>query len=202
MRLAARLLDPDAYIICASILKTHNAQVATMSVKNMVLGAPLAAPPKVTPRWSDKRKYHVGMRMMQVNMMLTARKLRPFWGAAVIDGYEGMEGNGPHQGTPVPHRIAMASTDYIAADRVGVEAMGDRSRLGRQPGVLPTRTVSDSTTWTRSTFAARRSRTCAACTACTPTSSRRGSGCTPMEELPSRLGRTRPPEEDLSAYDV
>ena len=93
-------------------------------MKNMVLGAPLAAPPKVTPRWSDKRKFHVGMRMMQVNMMLTAQKLRPFWGAAVIDGYEGMEGNGPHQGTPVPHRIAIASTDYIAADRVGVEAMG------------------------------------------------------------------------------
>jgi uncharacterized protein (DUF362 family) len=124
VRLAARLLDPSAYIICSSVMKTHNAQVATMSVKNMVMGAPLAAPPKVTPRWSDKRKFHVGVRMMQVNMMLTARKLRPFWGAAVVDGFEGMEGNGPHQGTPVPHRIAVASTDYLAADRVGVECMG------------------------------------------------------------------------------
>jgi uncharacterized protein (DUF362 family) len=124
VRLAARLLDPDAYIICSAVMKTHNAQVATLTIKNMVLGAPIAAPPKVTPRWSDKRKFHVGMRMMQVNMMLAARKLRPFWGAGVIDGYEGMEGNGPHQGTPVPHRIAIASTDYLAADRVGVEAMG------------------------------------------------------------------------------
>jgi uncharacterized protein (DUF362 family) len=131
VRLAARLLDPSAYIICSSVMKTHNAQVATMSVKNMVLGAPLSAPPKVTPRWSDKRKFHVGMRMMQVNMMLTARKLRPYWGAAVIDAYEGMEGNGPHQGTPVPHRIAIASTDYIAADRVGVECMGiDSNSVG------------------------------------------------------------------------
>jgi uncharacterized protein (DUF362 family) len=105
-------------------MKTHNAQLVTMSVKNMVLGAPLSAAPKVTPRWSDKRKFHVGIRMMQVNMMLTAQKLKPFWGAAVVDAFEGMEGNGPHAGTPVPHRIAIASTDYIAADRVGVEAMG------------------------------------------------------------------------------
>jgi uncharacterized protein (DUF362 family) len=124
VRLAARLLDPDAYVICSAVMKTHNAQVATLSVKNMVLGAPLSSPPTETFRWSDKRKFHVGMRMMQVNMMLTAQKLKPNWGAAVIDGFEGMEGNGPHAGTPVPHRIAIASTDYIAADRVGVEVMG------------------------------------------------------------------------------
>jgi uncharacterized protein (DUF362 family) len=42
----------------------------------------------------------------------------------VIDGFEGMEGNGPTSGTPVASRIAIASTDYIAADRVGLEAMG------------------------------------------------------------------------------
>jgi uncharacterized protein (DUF362 family) len=124
VRLAARLLDPDAYIISCAVLKLHNAAMVTLAVKNMVLGAPLSAPPKETPRWSDKRKFHVGVRMMQGNMMLAAQKLKPFWGAAVIDGFEGMEGNGPHAGTPVPHRIAIASTDYIAADRAGIEAMG------------------------------------------------------------------------------
>src|SRR5205085_12662212 len=41
VRLAARLLDPDAFIICAGVLKTHNTVVATLSVKNMVLGAPI-----------------------------------------------------------------------------------------------------------------------------------------------------------------
>ena len=45
-------------------------------------------------------------------------------GATVVDGYEGMEGNGPASGTPVASRLAIASTDYIAADRVGVECMG------------------------------------------------------------------------------
>jgi uncharacterized protein (DUF362 family) len=124
VRLAARLLDPDAYVICATPLKTHNAVVATLSVKNMTLGAPLRSGPKETARWSDKRRYHVGIRQMHYNIMLTAQRMRPFWGATVIDGFEGMEGNGPNSGIPVPSRLAIASTDYVAADRVGVECMG------------------------------------------------------------------------------
>jgi len=124
VRLAARLLDPDAYVICACMLKTHNTVVATLSVKNMVLGAPLHEAPKERPRWNDKRKYHTGIRQTHYNMLLTAQKLRPNWGVALLDGYEGMEGNGPASGTPVASRIAIASTDYIAADRVGVECMG------------------------------------------------------------------------------
>jgi uncharacterized protein (DUF362 family) len=123
VRLAARLLDPDAFVICAAILKTHNTVVATLSVKNMTLGAPLRNPPK-TPRWNDKRLYHGGVRQTHYDMLLTAQKMQPYWGAAVIDGFEGMEGNGPSSGLPVPSRLAIASTDYIAADRVGLEVMG------------------------------------------------------------------------------
>jgi uncharacterized protein (DUF362 family) len=122
VRLAARLLDPDAFIICSALFKTHNVCVATLSVKNMVLGAPLHnAGGKY---WNDKRKYHTGVRGTNYNMMITAQKLAPFWGATVIDGFEGMEGNGPNSGVPVPSRVAVASTDYIAADRVAVECMG------------------------------------------------------------------------------
>jgi uncharacterized protein (DUF362 family) len=124
VRLAARLMDPDAFIICSAIFKTHNVCVATLSMKNMTLGAPLHNKKSETPRWNDKRKYHGGIRQTHYNMMLTAQKLSPFWGATVIDGYEGMEGNGPSSGTPVASRAAVASTDYIAADRVAVECMG------------------------------------------------------------------------------
>jgi len=122
-RLAARLLDPDAFIICTAMLKTHNTVVATMSVKNMVLGAPLRNAPGER-EWNDKRKYHLGIRQTHYNMLLTAQKLRPFWGATVIDGFEGMEGEGPTGGTPVSSHVAIASTDYVAADRVGLELMG------------------------------------------------------------------------------
>ncbi|MFB3920717.1 MAG: DUF362 domain-containing protein [Terriglobia bacterium] len=124
VRLAARLLDPDAFVICSAMPKTHNVTVVTLSVKNMTLGAPLHHAPGETPHWNDKRKYHVGVRQTHYNMMLTAQRMAPHWGATLIDGFEGMEGNGPSSGTPVPHRIAVASTDYIAADRVALETMG------------------------------------------------------------------------------
>ncbi len=124
VRLAARLFDPDAFIINAGVLKTHNVVVATLSVKNMTLGAPLHSPRGQTPRWNDKRKYHGGVRQTHYNIMLTAQKMAPFWGVSVIDGYDGMEGNGPASGTAVPSRVALASTDFIAADRAGVECMG------------------------------------------------------------------------------
>ncbi|MCC6861043.1 MAG: DUF362 domain-containing protein [Bryobacterales bacterium] len=124
VRLAARLLDPDAFVLCAACMKTHNVMIVTLSMKNMTLGAPLHQRPGETPRWNDKRKYHAGIRQGHYNMLLTAQKLAPFWGATVIDGFEGMEGNGPSSGTPVPSRVAVASTDYIAADRVATECMG------------------------------------------------------------------------------
>ena len=123
VRLAARLFDPDAYVISSAMLKTHNRVVATMSVKNMAMGAPLHSAPGEA-HWNDKWKVHPNVREGNCNMLLNAQKLRPNWGAALIDGFEGMEGNGPSHGTPVPSHVAIASTDYVAADRVGLEVMG------------------------------------------------------------------------------
>jgi uncharacterized protein (DUF362 family) len=200
VRLAARLVDKDAYVICCALMKTHNAQVATLSLKNMVLGAPLSAPPGTKPRWSDKRKFHVGMRMMQVNMLQAATKLRPNFGAAVVDAYEGMEGNGPHQGTPVPHRIALASTDYIALDRVGLECMGiDYNSVGSlvysyQAGLGQYDLDKIDVRGEKIADVKRVYRLHADID-----KEREWMG--PMEDLPSRLGRNRPPEEDLSIYD-
>jgi uncharacterized protein (DUF362 family) len=131
VRLAARLFDPETFVFGAAVLKTHNLAIVTLSVKNMVMGAPLHQSPKETTRWNDKRRFHVGVRQSLYNMFLTAQKLQPNWGATIIDGYEGMEGNGPGGGDPVPHRIAIASTDFLAADRVGAETMGvDANWLG------------------------------------------------------------------------
>jgi len=121
-RIAARLVDPEAFVISAAILKTHNTVIASLGIKNMVLGAPLHMPNGERPYWNEKRKYHIGLRQTHYNMMVTAQRLN--WGATVIDGYEGMEGNGPNSGTPVPSRIALASTDIVAADRVAAETMG------------------------------------------------------------------------------
>jgi uncharacterized protein (DUF362 family) len=124
VRLAARLQDPEAFIICSAMLKTHNTVVATLSLKNMALGAPLHSPRNETRDWNDKRIYHGGVRQTHLDIALTAQRLQPFWGAAVLDGWEGMEGDGPNDGSLVPSRVAIASTDYVAADRVGIELMG------------------------------------------------------------------------------
>ena len=121
-RIAARLGDPEAFVISACMVKTHNTGIASLSIKNMVLGAPLHQATGENPRWSDKRKFHVGLRQTHYNMMVTAQRLD--WGASLIDGYEGMEGNGPNSGTAVASRIALASTDFFAAARVGLETMG------------------------------------------------------------------------------
>jgi uncharacterized protein (DUF362 family) len=85
----------------------------------MTLGAPLRSVPKQGPAWNDKRKYHNGVRGTHYNMFLTAQKMKPFWGATVIDGFEGRQTGGI-----VESRCAIASPDYVAADRVGSEAMG------------------------------------------------------------------------------
>ncbi len=123
-RLAARLFDPEAFIICAAMLKSHNVVVASLSVKNMALGAPLHSVRGQGGFWNDKRVVHNGLRQTHYNIFLAAQALKPYWGAAVIDGYEGMEGNGPASGTPVPSRLAIASTDFVAADRVALDTMG------------------------------------------------------------------------------
>ncbi len=125
LRIAARLVDPDAFVIDCCIPKTHNAVVYTGAVKNMSMGAPLRSPIKETPRWSDKRRVHVnGHQQHNYNLFLVAQHLASYWGATVMDGFEAMEGDGPINGIKVPWNMAIASTDYIAADRIAVEAMG------------------------------------------------------------------------------
>ena len=124
-RIGQRNVDPDAFIICAAIPKTHESMIMTAAVKNMVMGAPLRSSRKESQAWSDKRKIHVrGYQQHNYNIYMVAERLAPHWNLAVLDGYEGMEGNGPIRGTAVPHRIAIASRDFVAADRVAVEAMG------------------------------------------------------------------------------
>jgi len=79
---------------------------------------------------SDKPIVHgSGYRGKNYNLYALAPRLHPH--LSVIDGFEGMEGNGPKIGTPVDHRICVVSTDWLAADRVAVELMGiDFARIG------------------------------------------------------------------------
>ena len=63
-----------------------------------------------------------GSRWLHYNMFLLAQSVRPDF--TIIDGVEGMEGNGPINGTPVDHRIAMAGFDVVAIDSMCARLMG------------------------------------------------------------------------------
>lgn len=121
-RVASMLMDPDVFVISTTKPKTHDTVVATLSLKNIVMAAPIKAPFNGTFR-SDKRLVHGGgVWAINYNLASLALRLQP--DLAIIDGFEGMEGNGPVNGTPVGHRVCVVSQDWLAADRVAIELMG------------------------------------------------------------------------------
>jgi uncharacterized protein (DUF362 family) len=65
-------------------------------------------------------RYHA----MNYNLAVVAKKLSTAWGCGVIDGLEGMEGNGPIRGTAIKVGVALASPDLVAIDRVALDVMG------------------------------------------------------------------------------
>lgn len=120
IRVSKLVLDPNIYVISATVLKTHDTVVTTLSLKNVVMGAPVR---------DDKSKVHQGIRQINFNLFCMAQRIRP--DLAMIDGFEGMEGNGPIAGDPVDTRVAIASNDFLAADRVGAAVMGvDFANIG------------------------------------------------------------------------
>ena len=125
IRIAPVLTDPDNFVISVTRLKTHNCVVATLSLKNVVMGAPIKIP---RLNINDKRFMHGSgdgpnsMKIINLNLFQLAHRIYPDF--AVIDGVEGVDGNGPANGDPVDHGVALAGHDYIAVDRIGVELMG------------------------------------------------------------------------------
>jgi uncharacterized protein (DUF362 family) len=135
-RVSKLMLDPNSFIISAAKLKTHDLVGVTLSLKNIVVGSPIKdpgagfGPASANGGRSDKPLTHGGgPHGINYNLFALSPKLHPH--LAVIDGYEGMEGTGPVNGTPVDHKVCVASMDWLAADRVAVELMGvDVSKIG------------------------------------------------------------------------
>jgi uncharacterized protein (DUF362 family) len=122
IRIISTFLDPDMYIISAAKMKTHDRAVATLSLKNVLLGAPLS-----DSKGNDKRITHLADNfskeaVLHYNMFHLAQEIYPDLG--IIDGFEAMEGNGPVGGTPVDARIALASLDPLAMDSLATKLMG------------------------------------------------------------------------------
>ncbi len=146
VRISSVILNPSSYVVSVARMKTHSVVGASLSLKNIVFGAPVKDPgftlysedihfsnrakESKPGTGSDKRPIHgSGFHAVNYNMSMLAQTLHPH--LAVIDGYEGMEGNGPTLGTAIDHRVCVASQDWLAADRIAVELMGiDFTKIG------------------------------------------------------------------------
>lgn len=146
VRVSSLITNPDSYVVSVARMKTHTSVGASLSLKNIVLGAPVkdhgftlynedirfsqSAKKNKPGTTSYKRLLHgSGFYGINYNIAMLAQRLHP--ALAVIDGYEGMEGNGPTLGTAIDHKVCVVSQDWLAADRVGVELMGiDFSKIG------------------------------------------------------------------------
>jgi len=128
IRVISTFLDPDTYIISAAKMKTHDRAVTTLSLKNVLLGAPLNDYKK-----NDKPLTHMEYNfspksIIHFNMFHLAQEIYPDLG--VIDGFVAMEGNGPVGGDPVDARLALASLDPLALDMLTTKLMGfDPSKI-------------------------------------------------------------------------
>jgi len=146
IKVSSVITNPDNYVVSVARMKTHTSVGVTLSLKNIVFGAPIKdlgftlyneerrfsknAKPGKPGTLSYKRYIHGGgFYGVNFNMAMLARILHP--DLAVIDGFTGMEGNGPTMGTPVEHKVCVVSQDWLAADRVGLELMGiDYTKIG------------------------------------------------------------------------
>jgi len=121
IRILSSFLDPSVYLISVARMKTHDCVLVTLSLKNVLLASPLN-----DYKRSDKGFMHGAVQAvddpLHFNMFHIAQNVYP--DLAVIDGFEGMEGNGPAQGTPFDSRVAIASRDALAADTIGTKVMG------------------------------------------------------------------------------
>jgi uncharacterized protein (DUF362 family) len=118
-------LDPDVYMISPTRIKTHDRVIATLSFKNIAMGAPIGRYPN--GGGGDKGNMHLGINNGGKNCSYNMFRLATYGvqpDLAVLDGVRGMEGNGPNRGDVKEGKITIASTDWVAADRMGIELMG------------------------------------------------------------------------------
>ncbi|MBN2588336.1 MAG: DUF362 domain-containing protein [Sedimentisphaerales bacterium] len=111
-------LDPDTYIISVSRMKTHNTVVATMGLKNIVMGCPLNTG---RPSSSKVLMHGASPRWLHYNLFLVAHRVRPNF--TVIENLEGMQGDGPISGDPIEHGVSLAGPDVMAVDSICAQLM-------------------------------------------------------------------------------
>jgi uncharacterized protein (DUF362 family) len=107
------LLQSD-YLVSVAKAKTHDTVIVTLSVKNIVVGSLVST--------KEKQKIHQGFKAMNINIAKFIRNKMP--NLAIVDGFEGMEGDGPEFGTPIQLGVSAASLYPVSLDAVMAKIMG------------------------------------------------------------------------------
>jgi uncharacterized protein (DUF362 family) len=107
------LLESD-YLISVAKPKTHDTVIATLSIKNVVVGSLVSL--------TEKEKIHQGTRAINENIAILGKHCMP--DLALIDGFVGMEGAGPVDGNPVGLGVSSASLYPVSLDAVMAKIMG------------------------------------------------------------------------------
>ncbi len=124
LRYSKQVAESD-YRIVIGPAKTHNVVVATLSIKNLAMGALYCRPNpdmSIPAVESDKHQMHQGHAVHNLNLYLLTRAYAP--DLAIIDGFVGMDGDGPIDGKAVKWKVAIASRDPVAADCLAAQLMG------------------------------------------------------------------------------
>jgi len=113
LRVSRTIAESD-YLISVARAKTHDCVIATLSIKNVAVGALVTK--------TEKEKIHQGTKAINLNIAKIAERCMPKLG--VVDGYVGMEGRGPVSGDPVELGVAATSLHPVSLDAVMAETMG------------------------------------------------------------------------------
>ena len=113
LHFSKQLIESD-YRIAIGPVKTHDVVGATLSIKNLAMGA-LADN-------GDKGRMHQGHPVHNLNLYLLAKKY-PLQ-LSINDGYTGMENDGPIRGTGIDWGVAVSSCSPVAADCLAAQLMG------------------------------------------------------------------------------
>ena len=107
-----------------AVAKTHDVCVVTLALKNMIMGT-LYKPDRIKMHGFNSHAERVlptEAQVLNVNLIRLARFLAP--DISLIDGVQGVQGNGPGGTDAVDLRLAAAGVDVFAADAVVAKAMG------------------------------------------------------------------------------
>jgi len=135
--ISSAFVDSKYYVISITRPKTHNCMIMTGVNKNILMAAPLnswtvngkTVSPKDIMHGQDG--WYTGThenenKCLSYNLFQMANTIYPTGAPAlaVLDAWEGMEGEGPISGTSVMQYCAAASSDPLAVDRLMAKLIG------------------------------------------------------------------------------